>query len=277
VTKSSDADLNSEKISPGARDFLASIEWFDEIGSTSDYLMAQTAPAPGKSRVAIAKHQTAGRGRHGQQWHSSSTSSICLSMAHTFAREPDNLASVTLAVGASIVAALDDLGAEGVALKWPNDLMINDAKLGGILTERHQSKEECPTIVVGVGLNIDLRGDPQPFVGTSLNRAVGDLAVCFKHLPVFDDIANLLIYSLRSALVGFESRGFSAFKEEWQSFDWLRGKTVHIAVADQLSIGICEGIDSDGALLLNTPEGMQRITSGSVSVHDRPSGAVNSQ
>jgi BirA family biotin operon repressor/biotin-[acetyl-CoA-carboxylase] ligase len=104
VTKSSDADLNSEKISPGARDFLASIEWFDEIGSTSDHLMAQMAPAPGQSRVAIAKHQTTGRGRRGQKWHSSSTSSICLSMAHTFAREPDNLASVTLAVGASIVA-----------------------------------------------------------------------------------------------------------------------------------------------------------------------------
>jgi len=277
VTKSSDADLNSEKISPGARDFLASIEWFDEIGSTSDHLMAQMAPAPGQSRVAIAKHQTTGRGRRGQKWHSSSTSSICLSMAHTFAREPDNLASVTLAVGASIVAALDDLGATGVALKWPNDLMINDAKLGGILTERHQSEEGNATIVVGVGLNVDLSSNPQPFVGTSLNRAVGDLAECFKQLPAFDDIAYLLIDSLRRALVEFESCGFSVFRDEWQSFDWLRGKSVHIAVADQLSSGICEGIDSDGALLLNTPDGMQRITSGSVSVHDRLSGAVSSQ
>lgn len=270
MTKSSAAQLISEKISFGVRDFLVSIESFDEIGSTSDYLMAQTAPPPGQSRVAIAKHQTAGRGRRGQKWHSSSRSSICLSMTHTFADEPDNLPSVTLAVGASIAAALEDLGAKGVALKWPNDLMIYDAKLGGILTERHKSKEEHATIVVGIGLNIDLRSDPQSFVGVSLDRAVGDLGDCFKQVPVYADVANLLIDALRIAFVGFESRGFSAFKEAWQTFDWLRGKSARIAVADQLSSGICAGIDADGALLLNTSEGTQRITSGSVSVDDRP-------
>lgn len=271
MTKSSDAQLISEKISPFARDFLVSVESFDEIGSTSDCLMAQAAPPPGQSRVAIAKHQTAGRGRRGQKWHSSLTSSICLSMAYTFAREPDNFPGVTLAAGASIVAALEAIGAKGVALKWPNDLMVYDAKLGGILAERHLGKQENLTIVVGVGLNIDLRSDPESFVEVSIDRAVGDLGGCFKHVPAYDDVANLLIEALHIAFVGFESRGLSAFRETWQSFDWLQGKSVRIAVADQLSVGICAGIDSDGALLLNTPEGTLRITSGSVSVDDRPS------
>ena len=270
MTPSLDARQVSEDHTNLERDFLDKIEWFDEIGSTNDYLLAEPPPSAGQGRVAIAKHQTAGRGRRGQKWQSSSSSSICLSISHTFAGKPENLASIALAIGVSIAAALRNRGAVNVALKWPNDLMIDDAKLGGILAEVHSSQTGATTVVVGIGLNIDLTRNPQTFAGLARDRAVGDLSKCFGSGPTYEDIAILLIDSMHHAFTDFESRGFSVFFANWQSFDWLRDRAVRITVADEESAGICGGIDFDGALILNSSAGVKRFISGSVSIDENP-------
>jgi len=268
VTSFSSAQLIAEKNPSRMRSFLESIEWFDEIGSTNDYLLAQPVPAKGQGRVAIAKHQTAGRGRRGQEWLSSSNSSICLSMCHTFANQPDNVASISLAVGASIAAALKSAGAKDIALKWPNDLMVGDAKIAGILAENHACKGSELSIVVGIGLNINLRNNPQSFAKIVHERALGDLTQCLRQLPTYEEVAMLITDAMHHAFVEFGSHGFGAFFEDWQSIDWLRGKPVEVFTANRSMKGICGGIDLDGALLLGTNDAMQRIVSGSVRIDD---------
>ncbi|MCH7981672.1 MAG: biotin--[acetyl-CoA-carboxylase] ligase, partial [Proteobacteria bacterium] len=114
------------------------IEVFSKINSTNTYLKGQLPPPSGQFRIAIAEHQTAGRGRHGRQWISTPGGSLCLSLAYRFPQSSpgfSELYALTLALGIAVADALSGIGVAEVKLKWPNDLLVGDAKLGGILTE----------------------------------------------------------------------------------------------------------------------------------------------
>ena len=128
---------------------LAVFEAFDEIASTNSYLMDREAPSPGQFHVALTDNQVAGRGRHGRVWQSPAGSGLALSLAYTFAAQPANLAAITLAIGVGAIEALDRVGIGGVQLKWPNDLVADDGKLGGILTETQAQPDNAIKVVTG--------------------------------------------------------------------------------------------------------------------------------
>ena len=97
--------------------------------------MSQPPPGGRPFRVAIADQQTAGRGRHYRRWVSPPGAGLYMSFAYSFEDPPENLPSLTLAIGVGVIAALQEFNIEGVSLKWPNDIVALDGKLGGILTE----------------------------------------------------------------------------------------------------------------------------------------------
>jgi len=136
---------------------LDKLEAFSSIASTNTYLLAQPAPAVGRYRVAIADHQTSGRGRHNRRWLSAPGSGLCLSLSYTFAKTPEQLPGLTLAIGVGVVGALQHLEVDGVSLKWPNDIVALDGKLGGILTEVQSGFSDGATVVTGIGLNVCIR------------------------------------------------------------------------------------------------------------------------
>jgi BirA family biotin operon repressor/biotin-[acetyl-CoA-carboxylase] ligase len=259
-----DPDNLRTLLSGAARDTLVEIDVFDEIGSTNAWLLEQEPPPPERIRVALADHQTAGRGRHGNSWMSAPGSSICLSLAYSFAATPPDLPAVTLAVGVGVVLALEDAGVRGACLKWPNDIVVRDGKLGGILTETHASRSNGTSIVVGIGINVDL-GSSNVLDGVAprIGRA-SDLASLTGETPARPALAALLIDHVSDALARFGAAGLDPFVEAWQRLDWLRGQRVTIESGRQLIDGICEGIDIDGALLLNSGRSCQRILSGNV-------------
>jgi len=115
------ADSIRAPISGESRSHLDILEVFSEIGSTNSYLLDQPCPAPGRYRVALAEHQTAGRGRMDHGWYSPPSSGLCMSMAFTFRRTPENLPSLSLAIGTGIAQTLERLGIRGIGLKWPNE------------------------------------------------------------------------------------------------------------------------------------------------------------
>ena len=250
---------------------LESLEVFAEIESTNSYLMNQPAPPPGRFRVALAEHQTAGRGRMDRSWQSPALSGLCLSVSYTFSQTPSNFAVSTLATGVGIAEALQRLGVDGIGLKWPNDIILRDGKLGGILTEVHSSRNDALTIVVGVGINIDLRNpagieDLVPRIGYA-----SDLATGMTEPPSRAVLSAAMIECIYNALVQFESAGFGVFRSSWERYDWLRGQMISVETENSTASGVCEGIDNDGALLLRTADGRKRILSGSVHRHDRNS------
>lgn len=258
------ADSILGAISGKMRAGLDALEVFATLESTNAYLLGQECPLPGRYRVALAEHQTKGRGRHNRRWVSPPSTGLCMSVAFTFGRMPDDFASLSLAIGIGIAQALENLGVKGVGLKWPNDLVAHDRKLGGVLPEVHPAKADSVTVVVGFGLNVDLRhGGTSTEIHSSLGRAI-DVASCCDVLHSRAVIAAASIESLIDTMICFETSGFSHFLGAWQQYDWLRGRQVTIERAEISCDGIAGGVDADGALLLKSGGTTQRITSGSV-------------
>lgn len=258
------ADSVRQPISGESRTQLDILEVFSEIESTNSYLLDQPCPPPGRYRVVIAEHQTAGRGRMDRTWYSPATSGLSLSLAFTFRSMPENFPSLSLAIGIGVAQAIERFGIQGIGLKWPNDIVARDGKLGGVLSEVLPSNAEGVTVVVGIGLNIDF-GDTgaQSMIVSSLGRVV-DLASCCDELPSRSAMSAAVIECLFETMARFEADGFEPFHELWQQYDWLRGQQVQIETADGLISGMVEGIDTDGALLLKTDDERRRFSSGSV-------------
>lgn len=244
---------------------LAQFEAFAEIDSTNSYLMAQAAPLPGQLRVALTDNQTQGRGRHGRTWVSPPGSGLCLSLAYTFVEQPANLPALTLAIGLGAIDALEQVGVAGVFLKWPNDLIASDGKLGGILTETQSQGSDSTTVVTGIGINVDLGDAPaMPGDAEPLRQAV-DLARIADTLPGVNALAVELVATLSKAFAEYDRGGFAVFAHKWPQRDWLLGREVTISTPQQEVAGVGAGIAEDGALLIDSGSGVPgRVTSGTV-------------
>ena len=203
----------------------------------------------------------------GRRWLSPRSSGICLSISYTFKRERDDLPCLTLAIGVGLAELIEEIGSRGIGLKWPNDLIMRNAKLGGVLTELHTGAHGSVTVVVGLGINVDLNGARPEITPTSKFGPVIDLKSCCDDLPSRSALSALLIERLFNTIAEFDSDGFVRFHAAWPTYDWLRGQRICVEVANVTEPGVCEGIDSDGALLLRTPGGRKRIMSGSVQLN----------
>lgn len=243
---------------------LDKLEAFSSIASTNTYLLAQPAPGIGRYRVAIADHQTSGRGRHNRRWLSAPGSGLCLSFSYTFAKTPEQLPGLTLAIGVGVVGALQHLEVDGVSLKWPNDIVALDGKLGGILTEVQSGPSDGVTVVTGIGLNVHIH-DRAAFAAESnwAHRAV-DLDSIKKVAAKRELLAGTIVGHLFSTFNRFEKAGFAEFADDWQSLDWLRDREITVDMPDRQITGIAAGVDDDGALIIEGKNGRTRVISGSI-------------
>ena len=271
MTTSLDAESIENAVKQTAGAWLENLEVFAEIDSTNSYLMQAATPASGKALVAVANKQTAGRGRHGKAWDSPPGSGVLLSIAYSFSPSPANLPALTLALGLAAIDALEALGAEGVQLKWPNDLVADDGKLGGILTEVRQQSNKGATVVAGIGMNIDYEREPDGESGWTSKSA--NLKQVLPKLPENETIITQLVEYLLKGFVAFDESGFEPLSERWSRYDWLLGRELTVGGTAGQVKGVGAGIGADGALLVESEmHGMQRITSGSIAhVGDRAS------
>lgn len=243
---------------------LDRLESFSSIASTNTHLLSQQPPPPGRFRVAIADQQISGRGRHSRRWFSPPGSGLYLSLAYTFDLMRRDLPALTLALGVGIIDALARLGFDEISLKWPNDIVARDSKLGGILTEVQAGSGDKVTVVTGVGINIDMSAHTQTSVSSDWAQQPIDLQSLAKTLPTRAVLAGTVIESLVLALVRFEVTGFDGFVEQWRRHDWLRGRDIIVDTPEQQLSGVAAGVDTDGALLLDTGSGRVRVISGSI-------------
>lgn len=266
-----DADAVREALGAGVLESLTSFEAFAAIGSTNTYLMEQDGPAPGKLSVALTTNQTAGRGRHGKSWQSPPDSGLALSAAFTFASQPSDLPALTLVIGLAAIEALEELGVGGIQLKWPNDLLARDAKLGGILTESQSRDSGAVTIVTGIGINLDLGPEFVLANGDQAVRPVTDISSLVPVRPATEAIAAALVNHFHDAFVRFDATGFTDFAPRWADRDWLLGREVVVETGQARVAGVAAGIDDEGALLLEAGGTVKRVTSGTVLTQEEAS------
>jgi len=233
--------------------------------STNADLMAKSDLPPGRFDYLTAEYQTAGRGRRARSWLAPPGGAICLSVSWSFESLPATVGALSLAIGVCALRALKHSGVTGVELKWPNDLVASDAKLGGILAELRAEAGGPAFVVIGIGLNIALGASVLEQVKASGTQAI-DLATLGVALTERNSITAALIADVVAGLVEFEREGFSAFTKEWRAADALSGKVVRVSQDAGSVSGHARGIDIDGALCVQTREGIQRFVTGDVSV-----------
>lgn len=259
------ADAVRAALEPGVAARVAKLDVFTEIGSTNRELMLQR-PRVGALDVCIAEYQTAGRGRRGRSWNAPLGSGICLSVGWQFAGMPADLSALTLAVGVVVRRALQRVAGLTIALKWPNDLVYDERKLGGILLELAAEAQGGAHVVAGIGLNVALPPELLPSLSDWPRGAI-DLATALgREPPARAVLAGALINGLAELFAGYAQDGFAAYRSEWRAADYLRGRSVQLADAAGPSSGTAAGIDADGALLVETAAGERRVVAGDVSV-----------
>jgi BirA family biotin operon repressor/biotin-[acetyl-CoA-carboxylase] ligase len=243
---------------------LDKLEVFASIGSTNTYLMSQPPPTAGRFRVAVADQQTSGRGRHHRHWVSEPGAGLYMSLAYTFGHTMRDLAGLTLAIGVGVADALEQLGVPGVALKWPNDIVALDGKLGGILTEVRSGTSATLTVVTGIGLNLELPDRFDAGVTSGWAHRAVDLRSVVDEAPAREPIAAALIEHIYRAFARFEGSDFDGFLSEWRRRDWLRGRDITVDTPVRQVTGKAAGVGDDGGLLVDTPAGQVSVLSGSI-------------
>ena len=245
------------------------------IDSTNDHLYAAPPPAPGAARVAFAELQSAGRGRRGRRWIAPFGSGLTFSIAWTFAETPADLPALGLALGVAIAKVLRGLGAQSLTLKWPNDLLHDGRKLGGLLTQLRQEAGGAATVVAGLGLNLVLPAGARRAIDQSAQTSIDhqaslpvtDLASAIPGgLPSRNVIAARLVLGLEEALREFATGGYAGFAADWAALDALRDAPVCVHQGSDRIEGTARGTDRDGALLVESAGRVLRVFSGDVSV-----------
>ncbi len=238
-----------------------SIDVLAECASTSTELLERAARGAGHGSVVACEHQSAGRGRRGNAWICAPGGSLAFSVLWRFDARPAALSGLGLAVAVLAVSALERAGVAGVQVKWPNDLVHRDRKLGGILVE--VSGESAAAAVIGVGINVRLDAHARARVG----RPVADLADCAARPPSRTALLGALLESLADGLARFAREGFAPFREEWLRRHAWQGRRVALTVSGRpVAVGEALGIAEDGALVLRSRRGVERFHSGELSL-----------
>jgi BirA family biotin operon repressor/biotin-[acetyl-CoA-carboxylase] ligase len=225
-----------------------SVELLPECDSTNSRLLADPPPDDGRIPVLAADRQTAGRGRRGRVWQSWPGAGLTFSLQWRFAPGGTVPPGLSLVVGLAVARTLEALGVEGVQLKWPNDVLVHGHKIAGILIELVSGRGRPSAAVIGVGIN--LRLPPEAAIESALG--VTDLARCLDAPPAGSRLLGLVLAQpLRGA---------------WQQRNAFAELPVQILGEAEPLAGTCVGVDSDGALLLQTSEGLRRVLSGDVSL-----------
>lgn len=237
------------------------IEVVAQTASTNADLLARVGQLAQPTMLA-AMSQTAGRGRAGRAWRSSPDDSLTFSLAWPFHVPVRALAGLPLAVGVALAGALADGGAP-VRLKWPNDLLLDGAKVGGILIETalDRNRGDCVWAVIGVGINLALPA--------ALAAQIGQPAAALPQTPARDRNRLLaqILDSLAEALPQFARRGLAPFAPRWNALHAWHGQAVQIIEHERVLLqGIAAGVDAQGQLLLDTASGRVPVLAGDVSL-----------
>jgi BirA family biotin operon repressor/biotin-[acetyl-CoA-carboxylase] ligase len=257
-----DAARIETAISPEQRDRVGAIDVHWQIDSTSSEL-ARHVGASMAPRACLAEIQSQGRGRRGRLWRMPLGGGIAVSFLRRFEDGMATLAGLSLVAGIAVLRALADSGADGAALKWPNDVVADGRKLGGILVELGGDALGPCHAIIGIGINLRIGAGP----GATIDQPWTDLAaLTHGAIPSRNFVAGRVLSRLAEALGIFAEQGFSAFEHEYAEHDALRDREIAVSNGGENWTAIAKGVTSRGALKVMRDGAELHIDSGEVSV-----------
>jgi len=235
----------------------------DVTESTNRYLVNPNNNLP-KGTVCTAEMQSSGRGRLGREWISPFAQNIYISFLWRFNVSLSSLSGLSLACGVQVCKALTKMGLTGHSLKWPNDILWQGEKLGGILVELQGENQGEYKAVIGIGLNYQMseraaQAIDQPW--TSL------ASIMDNKMPSRNELTAELINQILPMLEQYSDTGLKPYQSQWNAYDGYRDKKVRIISGQNIKPGIAKGITNIGELkLLNEQGEIEKISSGEVSL-----------
>ncbi|KHT22615.1 bifunctional biotin--[acetyl-CoA-carboxylase] ligase/biotin operon repressor BirA [Pectobacterium carotovorum] len=215
------------------------------VDSTNQYIL-ERLDTLSSGDACLAEYQQSGRGRRGRQWFSPFGANLYLSLYWRLEQGPAAAVGVSLVIGIVMAEVLHKLGADGVRVKWPNDLYLKDRKLAGILVELTGKTGDAANLVIGAGINLQMR-EPAP---DTINQGWINLQEAGIEINR-NTLASTLISELRSALAVFELQGLEPFIPRWEKLDNYFNRPIRLIIGNREIHGIDRGIDRQGALLLD--------------------------
>jgi len=228
----------------------------DEVDSTNDEAARQLASGKAAPFAVFARRQTRGRGRFGRAWHSESPGNLYASFAFRPRVPPERMQTFTLWMGVNICELIANFARLTPGLKWPNDIVFDGRKAGGMLTEARIDADRIRDLIFGLGLNVN--GPPGGWPADLARRAV-----CLNELAGgvldFNRLAAALVGRVMLAYQAFTEGGHeNSFADMWNRFDVLRGRRATVLEGGRRHAGTVVGVDDEGALLLRDESGRTR-------------------
>ncbi|MBK5145829.1 bifunctional biotin--[acetyl-CoA-carboxylase] ligase/biotin operon repressor BirA [Budviciaceae bacterium BWR-B9] len=230
------------------------------IDSTNQYLMERLDQLQ-SGDACVAEYQQSGRGRRGRQWFSPFGANLYLSMFWRLEQGPAAAIGLSLVIGIVMAEVLHKLGAEGVKVKWPNDLYLSDRKLAGILVELTGKTGDAANVVIGAGINLSMR-EPDSNVVNQQWANLADSGIAIDR----NELVPCLLSTLRESLIQFEQQGLAPFVSRWRKLDNFIDRPVKLLIGEQQIHGIARGIDKQGALLLDQDGVIKPFIGGEISL-----------
>jgi BirA family biotin operon repressor/biotin-[acetyl-CoA-carboxylase] ligase len=247
-----------------AADWPAPIAVMAGIDSTNGWLLSQRESLD-RPCLCLALEQHAGRGRNGRSWSGSLAGGLYLSLLWRFDSHQQVAAGLSIAIGVALRRVLGRMGVDGVELKWPNDLLLDGGKLGGVLVELASSRDGGCDAVMGVGINC--RQERQSMSG--VDQRWSNLADRSEDAADLTRLAPAVASELVCACSQFAQEGVAPLRDEWFEAAAFRDREVSVGNINGEINGRVVGIDRDGALLLVTRSGLERCIGGDLSLRER--------
>jgi BirA family biotin operon repressor/biotin-[acetyl-CoA-carboxylase] ligase len=254
------AEKISELVTTRARESLSSVRVFMEIDSTNSYLLEQKLTDP-RGMLVLAERQSAGRGRRGRSWISPFGTNLYMSLLWRMPLAQTSIEGLSLAVGLAVIQGLEAENFPGITMKWPNDLLLQDAKVAGILIELKPPQSDFVELVIGVGINLQM---PQAS-GQLIDQPWRDLSAQMQGKNR-NSIAASIISSLITALEKFASTGFAGFRQDWQDKDAFFNRPVELHMGEATITGIAKGVNEQGAVCLLVDDEIREFHGGEMTL-----------
>jgi len=239
---------------------------YDELDSTNEEARRLAEGGGAHGAVLWAKRQTAGRGRMGRLWVSAEGNLFC-SILLTPNCDPQTAAQLSFVTAVAMIETLKPIVSEDseIACKWPNDILLNGKKVGGILLESFETADMAPGqnkmlrwVVVGVGINIDSCPENTDIPATFLKEAGVEIISAKIVLSRF-------IHHFITEYDLWAKKGFAPIRKRWMEYAFREGKPIEVRLPKETHIGVFEGIDTSGQLMLKLKTGKRMaISAGDV-------------
>ena len=247
--------LSAEKIALSAPSLAWPIQIYNSIDSTNAEALRLVDAGRAAPILVLAEQQTAGRGRRGRKWVSPFAQNVYYSLVLGIEDGLRQLEGLSLVVGLAVMQTLRESGVQEAALKWPNDVLVGQKKIAGILLELVGDPADICHVVVGIGINVNMhKADAVDQQWTSMQLETG--------VPVDrNSLVARLGLQLQGYLARHKAEGFAALQGEWERGHAWQGRQVSLIAGVNQVDGVVLGVDHQGALRLNV-DGVEKIYSG---------------